>query len=215
VKRLLVAISLMSVLNMAALCGLFGYAWMQGWMTPDRVRRACAVLVGEEAEGADVASEGEAEEVVGDARAASDLIRGNKEADERYRIELVRRKKEIENGWAQLQLQQLALVQRQEAFDGDKTRFAKQREQLAKKEGDSGFQAELDTLSAIDAKSAKELLKLKSDADVVRILMAMDGRKRSKIVKACKTNEERLWIGRMMEKFHDSAVAQAEDLGSG
>jgi hypothetical protein len=215
VKRLFLAISLMSVLNMAALCGLFGYAWMQGWMTPDRVRQACAVLVGEGAEAPDVANGEGASEVVGDARATSDLIRGNKQADERYRIELDRRKKEIENGWAQLQLQQLALVQRQEAFDADKKRFATEREQLAEKEGDSGFQAELETLSAIDAKNAKELLKLKSDADVVRILMAMDGRKRSKIVKTCKTDEERLWIGRMMEMFHDSAAAQAEDLGSG
>ncbi len=214
-KRLFLAISLMCVLNMTALCGLIGYGWQKGWMTPDRVRQACAVLTGEEGKASDVSDEGGAATVVGDVQAAGDLIRGNKRADERYRIEFDRRKKEIENQWAQLQLQQLALVQRQEAFDAKKERFAKQQKQLAKKEGDTGFQTELDTLSSIDAKSAKELLKLKSDADAVRILKAMDGRKRSKIVKACKTNEERLWIGRMMEKFHDSAVSQAEVLGSG
>lgn len=214
-KRLFLAVSLMCVLNMAALCGLVGYGWAQGWVTPERVRMAYAALTGEAGETPQVSNEAPAATVVANAGAASELIRGNKQADERYRIELDRRKKEIENGWAQLQLQQLALVQRQDAFDADKTRFAQERQQLAMKEGDSGFQAELDTLSAIDAKNAKELLKLKSDADVVRILMAMDSRKRSKIVKACKTSEERLWIGRMMEKFHDSAVAQAEDLGSG
>ncbi len=204
----------MSILNMAALCGLFGYAWMQGWVTPDRVRHACAVLMGEDDEPMDAETAG-ANDVVGGARASSEIIRGNKQADERYRIELDRRKREIANGWAQLQLQQLALVQRQEAFDADKQRFADERQQLAKKEGNSGFLAELGTLSSIGAKSAKELLKLKGDADVVRILMAMDDRKRSKIVKACKTQEERLWIGRVLESFNDSAVAQAEDLGAG
>ncbi len=213
-KRLFLAVSIMSILNMAALCALIGYAWRQGWMTPDRVRQACAVLVGDGAEPLNADPE-EAADIVGGARASSEIIRGNKQADERYRIEFDRRKKEIENAWAQLQLQQLAMVQRQDAFEADKQRFANERLQLAKKEGNSGFQAELGTLSSIDAKSAKELLKLKSDADVVRILMAMDDRKRSKIVKACKTQEERLWIGRVMESFHDSTENQAEDLGSG
>ena len=88
-------------------------------------------------------------------------------------------------------------------------------EQAAREKGDSGIQKELDIISGITPKAAKELLKLKPDAEVARILLAIDNRKVNKIVKQCKTSEERLWIGRVLEQLHDRDAARAEDPGAG
>ncbi|MCG8406219.1 MAG: hypothetical protein MI923_13565 [Phycisphaerales bacterium] len=212
-KRLFLAISLMAIFNLAALAGLVLYASNQGWLERERVHEALAVLKGEMEEETTVVQQ--EEEQPEPTNSVDERIRRNKELEEKQRIELERREREVKNLWALLETRELEFLRAREDFEADKQRFKDQREQRDRQEGNSGLQAELETLSGVDAKTAKELLRLRDDADVARILMAMDGRKRNKIVKQCKTSEERLWIGRIMEKFHDSKTAQAEDLGAG
>lgn len=212
-KRLFHVIALMSVLNLAALSGLVAYGWNQGWLQRERVHEALAVLRGETQDAELIVDQNDqADEPL---RPTDEQIRRNEELEEKHRIELERREREVKNLWSLLETRELEFLRAKEEFEADKERFKSQREQLAEQDGDSGLQAELETLSGVDAKTAKELLKLRDEADVARILMAMDGRKRNKIVKQCKTSEERLWIGRVMEKFHDSKSAQAEVLGEG
>lgn len=214
VKRLFTTISLLALVNLGGLAGLVGYAWSKGWIEQDRVRRAIAALKGEQEEPALATGKARGSEPKS-AGQAIERIRRNEESEEQHRIELVLREQEIKKGWELLASRDLALLREKEALEEEKRRFVAERERLAETDGSSGLKKELEVLSGVNPKTAKDLLKLKDDADVVRILMSMDQRKVSNIVKQCKTNEERLWIGRVMEQFHDGNATQAEDLGAG
>jgi len=207
------AISIMAVLNLTALAGFTAHAWNQGWLQPDRIHRAVAELKGEKEE-VDPAQI-EKDEAEKPAAPAADRIRQSEEAAEKQRIELARREREIKDSWKLLEAQQLALLQKREELESRVKRFQARKEQAAKEKGDSGVQKELDIIAGITPKAAKELLKLKPDAEVARILLAIDNRKVNKIVKQCKTSEERLWIGRVLEKLHDRDAARAEAPGAG
>ena len=212
-KGVLGALALLAAVHGLALAGLGGYAWQQGWLSPDRVRAAAQVLMtGVPAqEAASAASTGPAE-APPLAKSAETLIRRDEETEEQYRIELARRDREIRDAYALLETKWLDVVRQQEALEAERRRFDAEQERVALEAGNSGRQAEIDTLSSVDAKTALALLRQKSDADAVRILMEFDERKRAKVVKECKTEEERRWIGRILEQFHEESVATAEDL---
>ena len=212
-KRLVTVVAIMAILNLAALAGLAGYAGSHGWLARERVQAAMAALKGEEQAKAAAVEEAAAEAKV--PQSSGERIRRNQETEERYLIELARREREIQDAWKLLETQGLALVRDKEAFEEQKKRAAAEALARAKEGGDSGLQKELEIISGVKAKEAKDLLRQKDDADVVRILMAMEARKARQIVAACKASEERLWIGRILGKLHDSNAAQAEALGAG
>jgi hypothetical protein len=213
VKRLWTAISIMAVLNLTALTAFTAHAWNQGWLQPERVQRAIAELRSAREQVAPAPAV--TNEVRKPTARAADRIRRNEEAAEKQRIELARREREIKDGWKLLEAQQLVLLRNREALEEKVSQFEANKERAAKEKGDSGLQKELDIIAGITPKAAKELLKLKPDAEVARILLAVDNRKVNKIVKQCKTSEERLWIGRVLEQLHDRDAARAEDPGAG
>lgn len=211
-KRFLTALALLSMINMAALAVVAGLAWSKDYLQKDRLRNAYAVLTGEADDETTTKPAGdESQRVI----TSSERIKRNKDADEIARTELERRKREIQNGWDLLERQQLALLKSQESFEEAKKRQREEQLRRAEEAGDEGLKKELDILSGLKAKDAKELLKLKADADVVRIMLQMEPRKARKIVGECKKNEERLWIGRILEKLHERDAAQAEVLAAG
>lgn len=212
-KRLWTAISIMAVLNLTALTAFTAHAWNQGWLQPERVQRAIAELRSAREQVAPAPAV--TNEVRKPTARAADRIRRNEEAAEKQRIELARREREIKDGWKLLEAQQLVLLRNREALEEKVRQFEANKERAAKEKGDSGLQKELDIIAGITPKAAKELLKLKPDAEVARILLAVDNRKVNKIVKQCKTSEERLWIGRVLEQLHDRDAARAEDPGAG
>jgi len=212
-RRLLTILGLVAVINMAGLIGLGVYAHGHGWTTPERVRRALAVLKGEE-EGASSSTQPAAEEHE-TAQRSAERIRLKQETEERYQIELSRREREVQDAWKLLETQQLALVREKESLEEAKRRFVAEAEAKAKETDNSGLQKELEIIAGVKAKDAKELLRQKNDADVVRILMAMEARKARQIVASCKGSEERLWIGRILDKLHERDATQAEALGAG
>lgn len=221
-KRMIFAISLMAVLNLMALGAGGVMAWKKGWLDKERVHMAVSILRGEDAENIHTSesAEGGGHDVKGAAahapiQQAGDKIREGSEAEERMRIEFARREREIQDGFRLWESRQLALLREKESLEEEKRRFAAEREQLARADGDSGVQKEKDTLAGIPAKSAKELLMAKTEAEAASILKTMEQRKLNKIVKECKTEEERLWIGRIMSMFTDSSTAKAETIDEG
>jgi hypothetical protein len=212
-KRLATVASIVAVINLSVLVGLTAYAWSQGWLVRDRVQRALAVLQGHEEEAAPSAEAEGGEQRAG--KSSSERIQRNQEAEERQLVELTRREREIQDAWKLLETQGLALVREKEAFEEGKKRWAAEVQAKAKQADDGGLQKELEIISGVKAKEAKELLKQKDDADVVRLLMSMEARKARQIVAACKADEERLWIGRILGKLHERDATQAEALGAG
>lgn len=214
-KRLATVVSLVAIVNLAALAGLGAYAWSHGWLTSDRVHRAVAALKGEEETADSGASSSEAASETHPAASSTERIRLNQQAGERQVIELSRREREIQNAWKLLETQTLALVREKESVEEAKKRFVEEMKAKAQQANDSGSQKELEIISGVKPKEAKELLKQKNDADVVRILMDMETRKARQIVAQCKAGEDRLWIGRILEKLHERNATQAEALGAG
>lgn len=214
-KAIVSVLALLAVVHGIAFAALGTYAWQHGWVEPERVRAAAMVLVnGVEEQTADAPDNADERNSDGSPSTANtnERIRSNEEAEERYRIELERRDREIRDAYALLETKWLDVLRQQETLEAERQRFKAEQERLALEEGSSGRQAEIDTLASVDAKTSLSLLKQKPDADVVRILMEFDDRKRAKIVKECKSEEDRLWIGRILEQFHEESVATAEDL---
>lgn len=212
-RRLWTVLSVTAVLNLTALGAAVGYAAMQGWLARDRVLAAVAALRGEAA-AADPATT-QPTRAADRPRPAGERIQEMAEFQERARIELARREREVQDQWQLLEARQLALLQEKERFEEEKKRYAAAVAEQARLAGSSGQQKELEILSGLKAKEAKDLLLQKDDAEVVRMLMGMELRQARKIVSACRTEEERLWIGRVLRKLHEQDAAQAEALGAG
>lgn len=216
-KRIMISLAILSMINLAAVFVGAAFAWNQGWFQRDRLRGALTALGGDRVTADETTSRPVAVEHETEAAgaAAAERIRRSSDADQIARTELDRRSREIQDGWAMLERQQIALVQARESFESRKKEYEEALARRAAASGDDGLKRELDILSGVKAKDAKELLKLKQDADVVRILMAMEERKARKIVSECKTDEERSWIGRILEKLHERNAFQAEALVAG
>ncbi|MBN2563516.1 MAG: hypothetical protein JXQ75_21565 [Phycisphaerae bacterium] len=213
VKRLFMVILVVSVVNVAALVGLGVYAWSRGWLTRERILAAIGALRGEEGEPKDAAvvATGEAETP----SPARERIQHNVEQEGEIRLQFDRREREIRDSLRMLEARGLALLREKEAFEERKRRLADAEEKRAEEAGNSGLQKELEILSGAKAKEAKELLRQKDDAEVVWMLRSMESRKVNKIVSACKTEEERLWIGRILGKLSEHSATQAEALEAG
>ena len=221
VRRILMSLGCMSMLNMVALVAIVGYAASHGWLEHKRVASALEALKGEEshtgvattqvaaAAGRKASGHNESQ------GSASDQIRRNEDLEEIQRTELERRTRELSDGWRLLEAQQLAFLRSKEEYEAGKRRLAEENAQRAKQSGDSGLTKELEIVSGVKPKDAKELLKLKNQADAVQLLVKMDARVARKIVGQCKTQEERLWIGRILEKIRDVDASQAEFLAAG
>lgn len=210
-KRLLSVMSIVAVVNMIALAGLGMYGWKMGWLEKERVRAAALLLfdgIAEEAPAGDEPSE------PGAATAVQRIAHSN-EASQIRHAELDRREREIEHAWQQLETQQLAFLKEKEALDSLRKRFAEEATARVQKAGDGGWQRELELMGSIKPKLAKELFREKPDAEVVKLMSELDVRKAKKIIEQCKTSEERLWIGRILEQLQQRDASQAEALVAG
>lgn len=214
-KRVFTVLSAVALVNMLALGGVLGYAKSKHWLTKERIRKAFAAL--QEDEHHEVApttmpamAKAPQHEAPSDER-----MRRMRELDEITRTELDRRTREIQDGWKLLETQQLTLVRDRESLEGAKAALAEMEKKKAEQTGESGLQKEAEIIGGLKAKQAKELLRQKQDADVVALLKGMDDRKVRKIVGECKSEEERHWIGRILEMIRDGRAAQAEVLNAG
>jgi len=199
-KRLYHGLALIALINLFALSGLLGFLVVTGRLDGQRVRQVAKVLRGEfpctqpaatqpadvrpvpqrsRAEIAEVQAKKEFYRLIGE-RLESE-IRQRQELNESVQLEVLRRLEEIEK--------------RNQRFEQEKKAFQQQSRQ-------EGFQQVVDIYSKMDPKLAKDLLKSKTkDADVVRILVAMDPNRRKNIINACKDETDRLWIRRILDQI--------------
>lgn len=212
-KQLWAAISALAIVNLLGVGGLGVYARSQGWLTRERLLAASAALRGEANESLQAATQPAVDEEK--PKTADQLIQRNSEQEEMLRVELARREREVQDNWRLLEAQQLAFLRDRESYEEEKKRWAAEQEQRAAEAGDSGQKKELEIISGLKPVEAKGQLRLKSDAQVAKLLASMDVRKARKIVETCKTEEERLWIGRILGKLYEQSATQAEALGAG
>lgn len=212
-KRLVTVLGAVLALNFLAVAGVGGYAWTQGWLTPDRVRGAVAILQDGVAE-----DEGEAGIDISAPRPAITVAnrgRGGAQGSLMRQAEMDRRVSEIEHAWQQLEVQQLAFLQEREALAEKQRRYEAEADARARAAGASGWKREIELFGGIKPALAKQLLRERADVEVVKILEDLDVRTAKKIVDKCRTEEERLWIGRILGQLQNQNATQAEALAAG
>lgn len=209
IKKAYQLISLLAIINLSGLIGAGLYLWMSGRLTMERAEIVAQVLRGEyppEEAPEEATGPGEAE------RAETQIAQAQAQAGTLLRL-LGREYRETEDRQRLVDAAMLDVIRRQEQLEAERGSFRQQQQALLEQRAQDGFQKELELLQSAKPKTRKELLRRKADADVVRVLMAMDERQGKQVIDACRTPEELAWIGRILhriETFNDLSSAEAD-----
>lgn len=192
--------------------GAIGYAGYSGMFAGERLRAALGALRGI---GPSVAAASQPAELVEKTMGVAASQPEEEVGADVLRAELGQRESDVRHQWEMIRAAQLQLLRDREQFEQEKKDAAAMVSRREKPEGGEGYARELEYLSSIKAKSAKDFLRMKKDADVVEILVALEPRVGRKIIDACKSQEDRLWMGRILEQLRQRNHDQAEVLASG
>ncbi len=212
-KRIYQIITAVAWAQFLALIGFMATLAVSGAFTRDRLASAVAALRGEFPDTPSSASQPTSRST--QFSPTPERIAREEEATRVRRTEMDRRERELEDQWTMLRESQLELLRSQEAFGQKRSTWRDALERQAAERDLLGAKKELEYVSTVKASLAKDILRQKKDADVVQLLLQMETRTGRKIIESCKTTEERLWIGRILEQLRQRNESQAEDLTAG
>ena len=207
-KRFYHALALLALVNLFAVAGLMGYLFASGRLNAERMDQSGEVLRGEYPL-AEVAATRPADEKVVPQRSREGIAALR---DQRERVQLAseRLKRESADRETLDQSVQLQVLRRLEEIEKKNKLFEQHKKGFETQNEQEGFSQALDMYSSMTPKLAKDLLKTREkDVDVVRLLMRMEPSRRKKIVNACKTSEEKFWIGRILTQVEKQNKPQA------
>lgn len=208
-KQLSKIVLIVLILNVV---GAIGYAGYSGMFAGDRLKAAFGALRGF---GPSAAAASQPAELMAEATEAAGSQPAEEVGADVLRAELSQREADVRHQWEMIRAAQLQLLRDREQYEQEKKDAAAMVARREKPDGGEGYARELEYLSSIKAKSAKDFLRMKKDADVVEILVALEPRVGRKIIDACKSQEDRLWMGRILEQLRQRNHDQAEVLASG
>lgn len=212
-KTIYQAVAVLAIAQLLALAGFAGTLAARGAFSRDRLAAASAALRGDIPAASQPASQ-PATQPAQTSPPAGQLPRGA--AGEQIRTtELDRREREIQDQWALLQSARLTFLREREQFEQSRKEWATALKRQAEERDLSGAQKELEYISSVKAALAKDILRQKKEPDAVQLLLQMETRTGRKIIESCKTPEERLWIGRVLEQLRQRNDSQAEALTAG
>jgi flagellar motility protein MotE (MotC chaperone) len=195
-KRVAHAIAWLALAHLFAVGGLVAYLFASGRLNSERVEQIATVLRGEFPKPQVVASR-PAEHQQKPQTSREELA----QLESRKRLQTLiseRHQREIDDRNSLNQSIQFDINRQLERIEEQKEEFQKEKRQTQEALEQTGFQHALDIYSEMDPKLAKDVLISKRDPDVVQIFVSMDPGKRKKIVNACKTPEEKAWVGRIL-----------------
>ncbi len=214
-KRLYHALALLAIVNLLAIAGMIGFLVATGRVDAERAEQIAMVLRGEFPEPpADAAATQPAATRPAERQRSAQEIAQTQARRQFYELLAERHQREMEDRRKLNEELRLDVVRELEQIDEARKQLKEQRKQLSAESGEAGFALELEVISKVDPAQAKDLLKGRfKDPDVVRLLMQMDANRVSKIVDACKTQDELDWIGRILNqigKLNAEAVSGVE-----
>ena len=212
-RRVIHIIAVIAMAQLLVLSGFVGTLAWRGALGQERLESALRALRGDAQTSPAAATQSASQPAA--TRPARELLPEDEDAARIRRVELDRRQREIADQWDMVQSAQVALLREREKFAADKKEWETALKRQAEEAALSGAAKEMEYLSGIKAEMAKDLLRQKKDPDVVGILLQMESRTGRKIIEACKTDEERLWIGRILEQLRQRNDRQAEALTAG
>jgi hypothetical protein len=203
----------LSLVGMAALAGLAGYLAANGKLDAQRIDAIAAVLRGD----APAAASQPASQPAS-APSSAPILRAERSADElkRARREEMFQRAAVEGALRDLAIQKSLLdkaaadlMTREDDFEQKKSSWKKEQEMLANGLRDEGFERELTFVGSLSAKQSKDhLMKtwLKSRADAVRIITALEPSKAKRILEQMKSPEELQIVHELLEQVRESNV---------
>lgn len=201
IRKLYQGVAMLALINLFAVGGLVGYLFASGRLNEERVNQIGKVLRGEFPKEQEVASTQPAatQPAPQESRAEIADLQAKREL---YRLVGERLQNEVAQRQSLNDSVQLEVLRRLEEIEKKNQRFENEKKEFKQQSEQEGFTQVLDMYSSMDPKLAKDLLRTKEkDADVVQLLMKMDPNRRTKIVNACKSAEDRVWIRRILDQI--------------
>ncbi|MGQ9649220.1 MAG: hypothetical protein ACUVXJ_03845 [Phycisphaerae bacterium] len=216
-KRFYHLLALLAMINLFAVAGFVGYLFATGRLDAERARQIAVVLRGEfpASQPAVAASRPAPRDQT--PQASGQEIARQQETKELIALQEKRRARDLRDRDLldkRIQLETRQLLERLERKENE----LKQQKQVFEKEGEqAGFDRQLNLLSKTEPKLALQLLKNQiKEPDAVQLLMKMDENRVKGIINACKTEEDKAWIGRILNqigKYGNSTAAGVDDSG--
>lgn len=211
-KSVLSIASLLSMVNLFAIVGLVGFLFGTGKLNGERVATIARVLRGE-ALGPAVATSQPATQPArlgaSEKHIAEDMMPG--EVTRRHDERVV---KELQDQELLVRNLLMELISKEEALGDRETALAASRQKLRQEEQDRGFKKNLAYLSSIKPDNALALLRDMKEPDAVRFFLEMEPDIGKKIIDKCTTEEDRQWIGRILDQIRGRDVLRAEALAA-
>jgi hypothetical protein len=207
-KRFYHLLALLAMINLFAVVGLVLFLHLTGRLTGERVQQMVTVLRGEFPTTQTAASQPTAAETPPQA-SGTEIARRQ---DEKELQALVRNRHEREIRDRGMLDDKIQLETRQllEKLEKKEKQLREEKKQLASESEQVGFERQLNVLSKVEPKLALQLLKGQmKEPDAVQLLMKMDENRVKAIVNACKTEEDKAWIGRILNQIGKLGSAAA------
>jgi flagellar motility protein MotE (MotC chaperone) len=207
--RLYHMLALIALINLFAIAGLLGYLFASGRLSAERVDQIAKVMRGEFP-----ASQPASQPAAASAPAPPEPSRAEIERIKAHRqyYDLVAERHQRELQYRE-QLNQRILFEvnsKLEEIEREKKLLAQQRQEMSKASGEDGFAQMVEIFSNMDPNKARDLLRTQTkEADAVSILSRMETGRSKKIFNACKTEDEKLWLGRILNQIRQGAASGA------
>ena len=207
-SRLYHLLALLALINLFSIGGLVAYLFGTGRLNAERVDQIAKVMRGQFPTSRPAASQpASAPAPPEPSQAEIERIKASREF---FELVSERHQRELEDRQRLNQTIQLDVSRKLEEIEREKAQLQQQRKQLVVQGEQGGFTKVVDMYSAMEPAKAKSLLMKLKDPDAAAILSKMDDSKYKKIYNACKTQEESLWVGRILNQ-----IQQAGDPGAG
>jgi hypothetical protein len=195
---------LLALVNLFAALGFVGFLFASGRLDSERLEQIAMVLRGEfpADKPVGVPAAPAAPQPALQEPSQAEIARAQARQEH---IELIaqRHQREIQDRREFNQAIQLDVLRQLEQIERLRAQFDKDRRGTALQSEQEGFARTLEMYEGMDPVRAKDLLRNHSkEADTVRILMAMDPVRARKIINVCRSDEELLWVGRILNQMN-------------
>lgn len=202
-KRLYHMLALLAMINLFAIAGLLGFLFASGKLSAERVDQIGVVLRGEFPTSQPTSQPALAVAAAPPPEPSRAEIARITAQKEYYDLLAQRHQREMDDRRSLNQAIQLDVVRRLEQIEKAKADLAEQQKKVTQQGEEEGLAKVLEMYSTMEPGKAKDLLRTQNkEADAVAILTQMDANRAKKIVNACKTQEELLWIGRILNQIN-------------
>ncbi len=193
-------LALFALIHLLILLGMAGYAYQTGRIDRVKIEQISAIIRGDQPETPEAVGDGPevTPEADGQAESSEDLIEQAMKREEIERLQSERVLADIRNLNLLVDRRMVKLQRDQEAHDQRVTRQNEQMNKRRENEENAARQETIKTIGSMAPKRARDFLMNLSEADAVKILLTLPGRKRKGILEACKTPEQTRWRDKVL-----------------